>query len=114
MTEDYRQRFLTRKIGEYDTKIMALEREVKFLKNIIKEVIDTSKYGRINDSFKSILDNMKMHRSYNINEIEFPENINADRTKRKYMSSLIFHGFVTGIGHDKWRKYVKIKDMDVF
>lgn len=107
------QGFLTRKIGEYDTRILALEREVKFLKGIVKEFVDTQKYGRINKSFKLILDNMKMHKKVNIQEIEFPDNINADRTKRKYMSSLVFHGFVVGIGIGRWKKYIKIKDTDV-
>ena len=113
MISDNPTDFLSRKIGDYEIRILKLEREMICLKNIIKEYDIKKRYGKLNDRHIFVLNNMKMNKKMPIKEIQFPEGVNCLRGKRNYMMRLEYYGFIESISDNRWKQYRKIKDIDV-
>ena len=44
-------------------------------------------------------------------QITFPDWM-QDRTRRKYMLTLTYHGYVKAMSQGRWRRYVKVKDFE--
>jgi len=81
------------------------------LKHILIIKANNNRCTVYNDNCKYIIENMKLNKTVTIKEIRFPEHIQIDRTKRKYMASLIIYGLIAGVGYGRSRTYTKIKEM---
>ena len=99
--------YLKNVIVDHNKRMIALERRIQFLETIIK----TIRVEETNDTHIDILRSMPLNKPVTREEIQFPTWM-AIRTQTKYMTCLIYNGFVKKISDGRGAKYLKIKDID--